>query len=74
MKEFCAQLESLWKKCPELRFGQFMCNIMKYQQEMHGRDLFYVSNEEFLKIVSDFMKNYSPWTRDQGDSYDQMEE
>jgi hypothetical protein len=38
------ELETLWKKYPELRFGQFLMNCY-----INGTDLYYMEDETLIK-------------------------
>ena len=40
-----------WKKLPDLRFGQLICNM----QSAAGDDLFYVEDDEFADMVEEYV-------------------
>lgn len=44
--KFLAKLGEQWKKVPDWRFGQFICNIP------FDRDPFHVEDDEFLTFVA----------------------
>lgn len=50
---FCDELKVLWKKVPNWRFGQLICNLQRYVQ----RDLYFPEDEEFLKLLRDYLKD-----------------
>ena len=41
IEPFCKELAQLWKKYPDLRFGQIMSNIARDVQMEHRKDMFY---------------------------------
>ena len=51
IKPFCDEFAELWAKWPDLRFGQIMCNIIKYIKMEYGKDTFYIEKEELMKII-----------------------
>lgn len=51
IKPFCDELAELWSKYPDLRFGQIMSNIARYVQMEHRKDMFYIEEEELMKII-----------------------
>ena len=44
---FLKELEKLWKKCPDLRFGQ----IIYMLADGIGRDIFFPEEDEWLKVI-----------------------
>ena len=40
-----------WKKLPDLRLGQLICNM----QRAAGDDLFYVEDDEFANMVEEYV-------------------
>lgn len=48
---FCTEFAELWSKYPDLRFGQIMSNISRYVEVEHGRDMFYMEDEELMKVI-----------------------
>lgn len=48
---FCTEFAELWTKYPDLRFGQIMSNISRYVEMEHGRDMFYMEDEELMKVI-----------------------
>lgn len=45
IKPFLAEIEKIWEKCPDLRFGQLMMNIK------FDRDPFFMEESEFLEAM-----------------------
>ena len=43
-----------WKKVPDWRFGQLVCNL----QKMAGHDLFYMEDEDFMDFVDEVRKEF----------------
>lgn len=43
-----------WKKVPDWRFGQLMCNL----QKKAGNDLFYMEDEDFMDFVDEVKKEF----------------
>lgn len=52
IEPFMNKLGKLWKEqCPDWRFGQLISNLENYTIYP---DLFYVEDDEFIKIAEDF--------------------
>lgn len=51
IKLFCDELAELWSNWPDLRFGQIMYNISKYVQFEHGKDMFYMEEDELMEVI-----------------------
>ncbi len=51
---FCTELAALWAKHPDMRFGQVMSNIARYVEVKHKKDIFYLEDEELLKIIKEY--------------------
>jgi hypothetical protein len=47
--DFCIGLRKIWKKNPELRFGQLIGNI--------NADLYYVKDKQLMKDLGGFYEN-----------------
>lgn len=50
-KQFCNRLVAAWNRCPSMRFGQLVSNACASESD---RDLFYVDDEEFIKMIETF--------------------
>ena len=55
---FCSEFAELWAKYPDLRFGQIMYNISKYVEMEHKKDMFYMEDEELMKIIRHQLRWY----------------
>ena len=44
---FMRRFKKIWKKFPNMRFGQFIANCLNYQQ------IYYLSDEDIIKIIED---------------------
>lgn len=51
--KFCDDLAELWKKVPDWRFGQFICNTFGYL----GVDPFFIEEDEMIKKLGEIMDN-----------------
>ena len=58
IRPFCERLATAWERCPDMRFGQFICNV--YSVELK-RDPFYISDEESLRLIEKFADECSPY-------------
>ena len=45
---FCKELIDLWKKCPDMRFGQLIVNAL-------GKDPFYIEDHVAIKKIRAFV-------------------
>lgn len=45
------EIGELWKKVPDWRFSQLICNMQRY----YNSDLFYIEDDRFLKLLKDFL-------------------
>ena len=55
--KFCDELAELWHKVPDWRFGQFMINMMSHYMSEHGRDVFYVEDNELMLQMKSWFQN-----------------
>ena len=39
---------------PQIRFGQFLSNFADWMEKNDGRDIFYLTEDEFLQYVTDY--------------------
>lgn len=51
---FCDELKECWKKYPDQRFGQFMCNVLKFVASEKKRDPFFPEEVEMMKYIKEF--------------------
>jgi len=56
IKPFCDELAELWSNWPDLRFGQIMSNIARYTQMEYRKDMFYMEEDELMKIIKEQLK------------------
>lgn len=56
IQSFCMELAELWSNWPDLRFGQFMSNVAKYVKMELGKDIFYMEEDELMKIIRQQLK------------------
>jgi len=47
--KFLKELGDYWKKVPDWRFGQFICNVVSC-------DPFYMEEEDFIEMVKKFFE------------------
>ena len=47
------ELEKQWKRFPDWRFGQLIENIKRFYDI---NDLFYIEDDEMLKLIENFMR------------------
>lgn len=55
----CNELAELWKKHPDIRFGQFLSAILGEVMYTSGRDPFYLEDENFMNMVKEI-----PWLKE----------
>lgn len=56
IKPFCDEFAGLWSKHPDLRFGQIMSNIARYVQMEHRKDMFFMEEEELMKVIKEQLR------------------
>lgn len=56
IKPFCDELAELWSNWPDLRFGQIMSNIARYVQMEHRKDMFFMEEEELMKVLREQLR------------------
>ena len=60
IRPFCERLAVAWEKYPDMRFGQFICNV--YAMELK-RDPFYIEDDESMRLIEKFENECSPYHR-----------
>lgn len=55
--KFCDELAELWHKVPDWRFGQLMINMISHYMSEHGRDVFYVEDNELMLQMKSWFQN-----------------
>ena len=56
LPNFYAQLANRHAEIPDMRFGQLMFAFIRWA-EMQNIDVFYLEEDEFLKIYTDFIND-----------------
>ena len=56
IKPFCDEFAKLWANYPDLRFGQIMSNIARYTQMEYRKDMFYMEEEELMKVIEERLR------------------
>lgn len=64
--EFCDRLKEEWKKVPDWRFGQFICNTFSYVSMDERVSAFYVEDDRMMELIEEFMHAI---TRDDTESH-----
>lgn len=62
--EFCARLAAAWKKIPDWRFGQFMCNVLG-DMSASGRDPFFPEEDEMIAYIEKYISTSTPFANRQ---------
>ena len=52
---FMKRLTEVWKKVPDWRFGQLMCNVLGAA----GCDPFFVEDEEMISVIEKEIENFT---------------
>lgn len=54
IEPFMEEVTRLWKtKCPDMRFGQFMCNVLGEVGAMTHLDPFYFEDDKMLSLIKE---------------------
>lgn len=53
---FCGRLAAAWRKVPDFRFGQLICNIFGEMSEK--RDPFFPEEDEMIEYIEKWVKEY----------------
>jgi len=56
LSNFYSQLFLLHRDIPDMRFGQLMYSFIRWA-EMENKDVFYLEEDEFLKIYTEFIND-----------------
>lgn len=57
IKPFCDRLARAWAKVPDMRFGQFVCNL--YGECL--KDPFFIEDDDSIKLVEEYAEKVSPF-------------
>ena len=65
LDEFYDTLKEIHKKsfC-DMRFGQFMMNVLGWTQQTKGRDPFFPEEDEMIKLIKEYANTRSMWFRE----------
>ena len=58
----CEQLAAAWAQLPDWRFGQLMVNLMREYEAEHGRDFFFLEEDEMIKVIEVCCEHFSGGT------------
>lgn len=61
--KFCDALKEVWKKYPDLRFGQMMSNIFR-QMTAENIDPFFPEDTDMLKYIQTYMDNLTSFSKE----------
>lgn len=51
IRKFCNQLATEWEKNPDLRFGQFIMNVLGQVVADTKRDVFFIEDDEMMEAI-----------------------
>ena len=57
IRKFCDRLAKAWKKVPDWRFGQLMCNALNDM----GKDPFFPEDDEMIDFLEKYVDAHSPY-------------
>ena len=64
LDKFYDELKEMHKHSfPDLRFGQFMMNVLGWINSVKKRDPFFPEEDEILKLIKEYANTNSPWYR-----------
>ena len=58
---FCDRLAIAWKNVPDLRFGQFMCNVLGEFAHETKKDPFFPEEDELITYIENWADKNSPY-------------
>ena len=59
IQPFCNRLAKAWEKLPDWRFGQLMVNLMREYGAEHGRDIFFLEEDEMIEAIEAYCERLS---------------
>lgn len=62
IQPFCDRLAKAWERLPDWRFGQLMINLMWEYKAEHGRDIFFLEDDELAGIIEAYSQRHSTVT------------
>ena len=66
IQPFCERLARAWEKLPDWRFGQLMVNLMREYEAEHGRDIFFLEEDEMMEIIEAYCVRFQEGTESDG--------
>ena len=57
---FCARLAVAWRRVPDLRFGQFMCNMLGDFIRETGMDPFFPEDDVMIAFIEKYTAEQAP--------------
>lgn len=54
--KFCDELNRLWHKVPDWRFGQLISNVLSAYQAEKMRDIFFPEDDEMMEFFKEYFK------------------
>ena len=65
LDKFYNNLKKIHKEAfPDMRFGQFMCNVLGWIQQTKKRDPFFPEEKEMIELIREYANTTSMWKRD----------
>lgn len=52
IEETCNMIAEIWRKYPDFRFMQMICNFQRYI----GNDGYYLEEDKFIDLLEDYMR------------------
>jgi hypothetical protein len=63
LESFYEEVKQIHKRSfPDWRFGQFLCNFLRWVQTEKG-DPFFPEEDKILEYIKEYANTYSPWYR-----------
>ena len=59
IQPFCEKLAKAWEKLPDWRFGQLMVNLIRDYEAEHGRDIFFLEEDEMADVIEAYCERLS---------------
>ena len=56
IKPYCDTLATIWGMVPDWRLSQLMVNAINEYVDTHGRDPFYMEDQEFIMFIHDYIQ------------------
>lgn len=59
IQPFCDRLAAAWAMLPDWRFGQLMVNLLRDYEAEHGRDFFFLEEDEMIEVIEAYCNRFS---------------